>query len=229
MKLKYIFSISIILLSLLFIPTALAKESYHFSSNDSAVLAKIYGTNITTAQFMEKLYPGSLKVLPKDTVERLKTEPMVWPDPKKIRSAETQMNATKSSKSNTVDGKVIINDIINNGIYSVTDLSVQTPYKSSGQIGYMSYTKVTRPTSATTIPEISVTSYIYRDGGTSPIATSTEYGFNTNEEIADGITSLSRGYHSYYTAGYHYVVWPVGSFPPYQACQTATAYQWINY
>jgi len=54
-------------------------KSYHFSSNNSMVLAQVWGTNIITAEFMEKVYPGSLEVLPKDTVARFKKELMVWP------------------------------------------------------------------------------------------------------------------------------------------------------
>jgi hypothetical protein len=66
-------------------------KSYSFSSNNSEVLAQVWGTNITTAEFMEKVYPGSLEVLPKDTVERFKNEPMVWPDPQKTQSGKKIM------------------------------------------------------------------------------------------------------------------------------------------
>jgi hypothetical protein len=66
-------------------------KSYSFSSNNSEVLAQVWGTNITTAEFMEKVYPGSLEVLPKDTVERFKNEPMVWPDPQKTQPGKKIM------------------------------------------------------------------------------------------------------------------------------------------
>jgi len=66
-------------------------KSYSFSSNNSEVLAQVWGKNITTAEFMEKVYPGSLEVLPKDTVERLKNEPMVWPDPQKTQPDKKQI------------------------------------------------------------------------------------------------------------------------------------------
>jgi hypothetical protein len=66
-------------------------KSYSFSSNNNEVLAQVWGTNITTAKFMEKVYPGSLEVLPKDTVERLKNEPMVWPDPQKTQPGKKQV------------------------------------------------------------------------------------------------------------------------------------------
>ncbi|AKB17933.1 hypothetical protein MSWHS_1070 [Methanosarcina sp. WWM596] len=138
-------------------------KSYHFTTNEntSTVLAEVYGTNITTAEFMEKVYPGSLEVLPKDTVERLETEPMVWPDPDKIQSSEIQMTAINSSESNTADGEVTTKDLISCGIYGVSCVSVQLPDTSAGELLYMSYTKVTLPNKYTTIPEISVTSYIY--------------------------------------------------------------------
>lgn len=70
-------------------------KSYHFSSNNSTVLAEVWGTNITTAEFMEKVYPGSLEVLPEDIVERLKKEPMTWPDPQKIQPGEKRIGAIK--------------------------------------------------------------------------------------------------------------------------------------
>ncbi len=70
-------------------------KSYSFSSNDSAVLAQVWGTNITTAEFMEKVYPGSLEALPEDIVERLKNEPMDWPDPQKIQPGEKRMGAIR--------------------------------------------------------------------------------------------------------------------------------------
>jgi len=66
-------------------------KSYSFSSNDSEVLAQVWGTNITTAEFMEKVYPGSLEVLPEETVQRLKNEPMIWPDPHKTQPGKKQM------------------------------------------------------------------------------------------------------------------------------------------
>jgi hypothetical protein len=36
-------------------------KSYHFSSNNSTVLAQVWGTNIITAEFMEKVYPDPWK------------------------------------------------------------------------------------------------------------------------------------------------------------------------
>lgn len=81
-------------------------ESYHFSTNNSAVLAQVWGKNMTAAEYMEKVYPGSLEALPKDAVERLKKEPMLWPSPKDIQPSENLFNATKSSESNNVSGKV---------------------------------------------------------------------------------------------------------------------------
>lgn len=36
-------------------------KSYHFSSNNSTVLAEVWGTNITTAEFMEKVYQDHWK------------------------------------------------------------------------------------------------------------------------------------------------------------------------
>jgi len=70
-------------------------KSYSFSSNNSTVLAQVWGTNITTAEFMEKVYPGSLEVLPEETVQRFKNEPMVWPDPQKIQPGEKRMISTR--------------------------------------------------------------------------------------------------------------------------------------
>ncbi len=70
-------------------------KSCSFSSNNSTVLAQVWGINITTAEFMEKVYPGSLEVLPEETVQRLKNEKMVWPDPQKIRPGEKRMTSTR--------------------------------------------------------------------------------------------------------------------------------------
>ncbi|WP_440948029.1 hypothetical protein ACSAZL_07240 [Methanosarcina sp. T3] len=70
-------------------------KSYSFSSNNSTVLAQVWGTNITTAEFMEKVYPGSLEVLPEETVQRLKNERMVWPDPQKIQPGKKRMTSTR--------------------------------------------------------------------------------------------------------------------------------------
>ncbi|HIH74181.1 MAG TPA: hypothetical protein HA306_02590 [Methanosarcina sp.] len=70
-------------------------KSYNFSSNNSTVLAEVWGTNITSAEFMEKVYPGSLEVLPEDIVKRLKNEPMAWPDPQKIQPGEKRTGAIR--------------------------------------------------------------------------------------------------------------------------------------
>jgi len=118
------------------IKSYMLSNSYHFSSNNSTVLAQVWGTNITTAEFMEKVYPGSLKVLPKDTVARLKKEPMVWADPQKIQPGGKQMVAhmvvTKSSKS----GALTSLDIFNQGIYGVICNSIQMPYTTSKTISF---------------------------------------------------------------------------------------------
>lgn len=66
-------------------------KSYSFSSNNSTVLAQVWGTNITTAEFMETVYPGSLEVLPEETVQRFKNEAMVWPGPQNIQPGKKQM------------------------------------------------------------------------------------------------------------------------------------------
>lgn len=213
---------SIILLFLLFIsPASATGSSYHFSSNNSTALAEVWGKDITMAKFMEKVYPGSLKVLPKDSVERLKTKPMIWPNPKKIQPGKKQTEAKNNLKLNTLNGDVTIQDIIaTSGIYQVSSESYQTPY--SNQLGFASYSKVITPTRSTTIPEISVSSYLYKDSGTIPIATETSYGLVTNDELADGVVTLSSGTHSYYTVGQHTMVWPIGCTPAATSVPTLT-------
>jgi len=217
--------IGIFVLAILLTPLALAGEngntttkdnkllkSYRFSSNNSTVLAQVWGKNITTAEFMEKVYPGSLKVLPKDIVERIKTEPMVWPDSSKTQLGKKTVSANKSSESNTVDGQVTPLDLIGVGTYTVEDDSFVTA-KVQGQIGFASSSKVVYPTTSTTIPYISISSYLHKDNGASPIASTSTWGANTNYEIADSYTNLASGTHSYYTSGTHTVVWPVRCNP----------------
>lgn len=103
--------IGIVFLAILIIPLASANgnankatidnnlsESYTFTTNESTskVLVEIYGTNITMAEFMEQVYPGSLNELPRDSVARLQKTPMIWPDPQKIKPGIT--NVIKSIK-----------------------------------------------------------------------------------------------------------------------------------
>jgi hypothetical protein len=217
--------IGIFVLSVLFVPTALAKESYHFSSNNSAVLAQVWGKNITTAEYMEKVFPGSLKVLPKDIVESIQKEPMVWSTPNKAQSSNLTLTAIKSSKSDTVGGKVSPNGLFGDGnVYYVDCETYQMP-DYEGQLGYYAYGKVTLPTTSSTVPEISIHSYVYKDGGSTPVATSCDWGLNTNEEVADGVLTLPYGYHNYYTSANFFVVWPIRSTPQTSTGVMTTATQ----
>ncbi|MDR7667114.1 hypothetical protein RG963_15295 [Methanosarcina sp. Z-7115] len=220
--------IGIFVLAILLVPLAVASEdinkatkdsklskSYTFTTNESTskVLAQVYGTDITMAEFMDKVYPGSLNELPKDSVARLKKTPMTWPKPGVSRS-----------------GDAMINDIIaTSPYYAVTDYSALSTSRSQGTATYSSIAQVTAPTSSTTIPEISITSYLFKDGDTSPMASATSYGFNTNKKTARGTANLVTGYHSYYTSGYLYVVWPIGCNPATGVDTTVSSYQYVTY
>ncbi len=187
-------------------------KSYQFFSNNSTVLSQVWGKNITTAEFMEKVYPGSLEVLPNDIVERIKTEPMVWPDSSNTQLGKKTVSASKSSESNNINSQITPQDIIGVGTYKVEDDSFITA-KVQGQIDFASSSKVVYPTTSTTIPYISISSYLHKDNGASPIASTSTWGANTKYKIADSYTNLASGTHSYYTSGTHTVVWPVRCNP----------------
>jgi len=227
-------------LAILLIPLASASEdvdeatknsklskSYTFTTNESTskVLAQVYGTDIIMAEFMEKVYPGSLDKLPKDSVARLEKTPMTWPDSQKIKLSRPQ-----TMPNNSDSGNVTIQDIIaTSPYYEVTDYSSLSTSRSAGTATYSSIAQVTYPSSSTTIPEISITSYLFKDSDSSPMASTTSYGFNTNKKTARGTAGLVTGYHSYYTSGYLYVVWPIGCNPATGVDTTVSSYQYVTY
>lgn len=65
---------------------AIASQGYSFTANESQmeVLNEIYGTDISMGEFMAKVFPESLDVLPRDTLIRYYMTPMIWPDPEGI-------------------------------------------------------------------------------------------------------------------------------------------------
>lgn len=136
-----------------------------------------------------------------------------------------------SKASNTSDrGNVTIKDIFaTNPYYEVTDYSAISTSRSAGTATYSSIAKVTSPSSSTTIPEISITSYLFKDSDSSPIASTTSYGLNTNKQTARGTEELVTGYHSYYTYGYLYVVWPIGCVPTTGVDTTVSSYEYVTY
>jgi hypothetical protein len=232
--------IGIFALAILLIPLAFASEnvntmakdnslskSYHFSSNNSAVLAQVWGKNMTTAEFMEKVYPGSLKVLPNDIVKLIQKEPMVWPDTKKIQVGKKMVNVTKNSASNTLGGVVTPYDLIGAGVYSVEDDSFISP-NAQGQVAFGSTSQVIYPSRSTTVPYISISSYLHKDGGTSPVASTSTWGANTKYEIADSYYYLNSGTHNYYTSGVHTVVWPINCNPWETVDNTVSAILYVS-
>lgn len=232
--------VGIFVLAILLLPLASASDngnkatkdsklstSYIFTTNESTskVLAQVYGTNITMAEFMNKVYPGSLNKLPKNSVARLEKTPMTWPD-----SQEIKHGISKTISNNSNSGNITIKDIIGTSpYYEVTDYSALSTSKSTGKATYSTIAQVTYPSSSTTIPEISVTSYLFKDSDTSPMASTTSYGFNTYKQTARGTASLVNGYHSYYTYGYVYVVWPLRCNPATGVDTTVSPYKYVTY
>lgn len=155
-------------------------KSYTFTTNESTskVLTQVYGTNITMAEFMEKVYPGSLDKLPKDSIARLEKTPMTWPGPQKIKPGTSQ-----TMPNNSDSGNMTIKDIIaTSPYYEVTDSSPLSTSRSARTATYSSIAQVTYPSSFTAIPEISITSYLFKDSDSFPMASTTSYGFSTNKK-----------------------------------------------
>ncbi len=206
---------------MLFIPTALAKESYHSTTNDRVLLAQVWGKNMTIAEYMEKVDPGSLNTIPKDVADRLKVEPMVWPNKKGIQSGEKVSNATKRLKSNVLNNKVNVCDIIGSGVYQVFSTS-QTTTKVQNQIGYLSYSQTIAPTRSTTIPSMFICNCLYEDSWGNPISASQDLEVNSNYAASDGYASIDYGTHNYWVEGQHTLVWPINCIPSYTEATTVS-------
>lgn len=188
-------------------------QSYHFSCNNSTLLAEVWNTNITVAEYMEKVYPGSLEKLPKNTVARLKKTPKTW-----STNVETNDNRTSSSVSS------------NNGGSQSTINGTRTDYECdhyvyeriSDDAYYYAYTQMVLPTPYTKVPEIDVDADLYKDNDLGPYSSASNYEFNTYSVRATGATNLASGYHGYHTESWHYIMWPIGCWPAYSTCELET-------
>lgn len=147
-------------------------QSYNFATNEStsAVLADVYRTNITVAEYLEKVFPESLKVLPKDAISRYQKTPMTWPNSKETESGKKQTISTESSGFDTINIQAISPSESISTVYTAESVSSQTlkPTNNPPSASFKSYTQMSLPTQYTRIPEISVNSYMYKDGDTTP-------------------------------------------------------------
>lgn len=179
-------------------------QSYHFSCNNSTVLAQVWGTNITVAEFLEKVYPGSLKILPKESVSLYENTPMTWPTSQEGKTGDKQIASTISSNND---------DMSKSRTYYQCDHYVhETVY--SGSANFYAYSKMFLPTPYTRVPQIAVYSYIYYEGGTEPFGSAFSSGYYTFEETATGNANLPPGQNGFYTQSSHNVIWPIGCVPP---------------
>jgi hypothetical protein len=196
-------------------------KSYNFYCNDNAVLARVWKTNITVAEFMDKVYPGSLEKLPKETVELYKKTKMTWPTPQKNSSDHQIVSSTNSTH--------VDNQAITNGVHIATDYNcyyyVYENLQNNGGYktgSFYAYDQITQPTYTTRVPYLSVSAYMYKDSDSLPFASAQNNAYNAYYVRASGYCTLAAGYHGYYTVGNHYVVWPAGCWPPTSSGTTQT-------
>ncbi len=211
----------IFVLTILLIPLALADEnvnvttkdnklskSYHFSSNDSEVISQVWGKDMTVAEYIETVYPGSLEVLPKDLVEYFKVEPMVWSGINKATTCEKIKNVAKSSESK--DGNITPKSAITATSYSGISPVVQ------GQISFGGFTTTSAP-----VPYIIINSALHRDNEVNPISTAFDVEAGSAFGAATGVATVS-GHHTYFSQSQHEIHWPAGYFPPVTASVTVS-------
>jgi hypothetical protein len=200
-------------------------QSYHFSCNNSTVLAKVRNTNITVAEYMDKVYPGSLEKLPKNTVERLKKTQKIWSTNEK--KSDNQISSAIISKNVGIQTNINSN---NDGVQPMDDVQYHCNHyvheTISDGANYYAYTQMDLPTPYTRVPEIDVDADLYKDGDLGSFSSTSNYDFNTYYVRATGAANLPSGYHGYYTKSWHYIMWPIGCWPPYSTCdlQTGTVY-----
>lgn len=193
-------------------------QSYHFSCNNSTVLAEVWKTNITVAEFLEKVYPGSLEILPKESVSLYENTPMTWPTSQEGKPSYKQKASSISSNNDDISKSTIY--------YECNHYVHETVY--SGSANFYAYTQMVLPTPYTRVPYIGVGSYIYYEGGTEPFGSSFSSDYNTFEQTATGNAGLPPGQNGFYTQGSHYVIWPVVCVPPYANVWTETGYIYIG-
>lgn len=195
-------------------PTMLSK-SYTFNTNESTriILSEICGTNITIGEYMEKVFPDMLEVISKDTMSYYQNTPMTWSD---LDKKETNQKQIPLSTRSTV-------------VYEATSSSDQTlhPVETPPNADFYSETKMRLPTAYTRIPEITVNSIMYMDGEN--IEATVSHGINTYKQKASyNGASISYGYHSYYTSGFHAMIWPIGCYPVSSSVLTETPIEYCG-
>lgn len=218
--------IGIFVLAILLVPLAAASEtvntsakndmhskSYHFSSNDSKVLAQVWGKDITVAEYMETVYPGSLEALPEDIVKTLKEEPMVWTG---IDKATTGGKITNTAKSSESKGGNSILDAIST-VYTSSSYSTISPTVVQGQLHFGGFTLASAP-----VQSIIVNSALHRDNGVTPISTTSTIELGSASAFASSVVAVS-GHHTYFSQSQHQIIWPAGCIPSSSTAVTVSS------
>lgn len=205
MKKKLI--IGIFVLAIMLVPLASASEnvnkatkdneakSFHFSTDNSTLIASFWGKDMTIAEFMEKVDPGYLETLPKDIVKNLQKQKMSWKTPEEAKSIVQPRDL-----------------IARFGPYGLGYSSLIIP--ASVKVDFCGTTQVVIPSRTTTIPYMHILSQLYVDGGTTPVAVATD---------AEYLSSFAGGYGTYNKPSFlprnyhlvteHYSILPAGCTP----------------
>ena len=94
-------------------------QSYHFSMNESQkeALMEIYVKDVTKGEFIEKVFPEALEVLPEETIESFYNTPMIWPESysESDKQSSVEAIAVRGLDTSIVDKKETSDMLESNG------------------------------------------------------------------------------------------------------------------
>ena len=195
---------AIVMLATLFVPAVSAKITVDNATKDNhlEVARKLWGTDITNGEYIKQVFPEAYDESPDAATKQYYDTKMVWVDP----MADSNQIVESSAK----DAQAIANGIT---IYLV---SCQGTVKksSSSTISFSSTEKMVLPSSTTKIPQMALTTQVFRKNGDNAVLVGASYKIGTNVYTisTSGSTAYKAGYYKMIIQGS--AVWPVGVEPP---------------
>lgn len=230
-KLEQRFSVVLILvlcLTLLMSSFVLAKndtecQTFSMVANDDQlkILNDLYGKDISYGELVEKVYPAALERTPANVLKNMYKAKFEWPDVNSQSSSKTSNSSKRVNENFMID--VEADDMtprIDVGVGNESNISI-----GENKIDYDSGSRVWLPYPTYTIPHMSVTSILVRDGYG---AVASQYKSDSN---CYGISASGTHYFPsegrYQTQGFHYGEFPVGANPPNYMVSTNS--RWVDY
>ena len=194
---------AMLILGTVFVPVVSAKNAATYTSATASeeqleIVRKLWGTDITNGEYIKQVFPEAYNKSPNDATKAYYEMKMIWVDP---------MNDSEQNfESAVIDTKGL-------QIYLVEAQGSVTK-SSPTKISFSAYEKMLLPSSTTPIPQMALTTQVFRKNGDNAVlvGASCKTGQNVYKITTSGATSYAAGDYKIITQAS--AVWPPGVEPP---------------